>query len=75
MGEDGRLREALLADVQPDTGVGAGAVPVAPVAGEVAERLGNLLGLGFQLLQADDVRLVARMPFTFQVAMRMRLSA
>jgi hypothetical protein len=41
--------------VQRDAGVALAAVPVAPVILETEERLGNLLGSGFDFLQADDV--------------------
>jgi hypothetical protein len=62
MGEDGALRREGLADVQGHARVALAAVPVAPVALEAEERLGNLLGRGFDFLQADDVRAVALDP-------------
>jgi hypothetical protein len=41
--------------VQCDAGVAFAAVPVAPVAVETEECLGDLFGCGFDFLQADDV--------------------
>src|SRR4029077_19149039 len=57
------LGEDLAPQVEADARVAAGAVPVAPVAVELAELLGELGGRGFDLLQADDVRPVALQPF------------
>jgi hypothetical protein len=62
MAEGGLLGEAGLGEVEADPRVAAGAVPVAPIAAEVAERLGNLLGLRLDLLKADDVGPLARHP-------------
>ena len=57
-----RCRRADLgADVQRHARVGAHAMPVHVVLGQLA-RLGNLYGLCLQLLQADDIGLVARQP-------------
>ena len=56
-----RASDRLL-HVQRDAGVALAAVPVAPVALEVAERRRDLVGRGLDLLQADDVRALARDP-------------
>src|SRR3954452_9261511 len=56
------LGERLAAHVERDAGVGGGAVPVAPVAAEVADRFRNLGDGGFDLLQTDHVRLRGRYP-------------
>jgi hypothetical protein len=49
--------------VKADAGVRLLAVPVAPVAVHAEEGGGNLIRGGFDFLQADDVRAVARDPF------------
>src|SRR4029077_20050727 len=52
-----------LVHVQGDARVALLAVPVAPVALHAEESGRNLIGAGFDFLQADDVRAVARDPF------------
>ena len=60
---EGRPRLAeLLAEVEGDSRVAAGAVPVAPVAFGLEEQLGNLVGLRLDLLEADGVRPFGREP-------------
>ena len=56
------LGRERLADVQGDAGVALVAVPVAPVALHLAESGRHLIGCGLDLLQADDVRSLARDP-------------
>jgi hypothetical protein len=63
MAEGGPLRRARLADVQRDARITLAAVPVAPVAVEAEKGFGDLLGCGFDFLQADDVRALALDPF------------
>ena len=62
MGEHRLGRAAGLAHEERDARVGALPVPVGPVVGKPAERRGNLLARRLQLLQADDVRLLAADP-------------
>jgi hypothetical protein len=59
----GAVGGELAADVEADAGVALAAVPVAPVAVEIEEQVGNLLGRGLDFLQADDVRTLPRDPF------------
>lgn len=63
MGERRPLGGERLADVQGDARVAFAAVPVTPVALEIEEKRGQLLGSGFDFLQADDVRALVRDPF------------
>jgi hypothetical protein len=63
MGERRPFRGERLADVQRDARIPLAAVPVAPVAVEIEQQRGQLLGSGFDFLQADDVRALARDPF------------
>ena len=53
------FRRERLADVQADARVALAAVPVAPVALHLAEFRRNLIGGGFDFLEADDVRAIA----------------
>jgi hypothetical protein len=62
MEEGGRAREGLLPQVKADPRVPLVAVPVAPVAREVADQGGHGLRRGLDLLQAQDVRLLAADP-------------
>jgi hypothetical protein len=62
MCERGAIRDEGLADVKRDARVALAAVPVAPVALHLAQRGGHLVGGGFDFLQADNVRAVARDP-------------
>jgi hypothetical protein len=57
------IGDELAADVKADAGVTLAAVPVAPVAVEIEEQIGNLLGRRLDFLQADDVRALPRDPF------------
>jgi hypothetical protein len=59
MTEPGLVGKRIATDVQPDPRVRALAVPVAPVALHLTERGRNLRGCGLDLLEADDVRVVA----------------
>ena len=57
------ILEGFAADVQPDSGIGALAVPVAAVALELADGRRDLRLRGFNLLEADDIGLLALDPF------------
>ena len=56
--KDRRGRESVLAHVQPDARISFAAVPVAPVALELAQPHRQLVDRGFDLLQAQHVRLL-----------------
>ena len=82
MREGRGVRPALLADVEAHAGVAFSAVPVAPVAVDVAEPHRQLIDRRLDLLQAHHVGTLrsihssscpwrARMPLTFQVAIFM----
>ena len=60
--EPGLIGKRVAPDVQPDARVRAVAVPVTPVALHLAERGRNLRGRGLDLLEADDVGVVAVQP-------------
>src|SRR5205823_4978724 len=64
------LAERVAAQVQRHAGVAAVAVPVAPVAVEVADRGRDLLDLRLDLLQTDDVGLRRRDPLLELLATR-----
>ena len=53
------IGKCVLAHVQPDAGVALAAVPVAPVALELAQPDRKLIERGLQLLQAQHVGLLA----------------
>ncbi len=53
------LGERLLSHVERDAGVALPAMPVAPVAFDVAQPDGQLVDRGFDLLEAEHVRLLA----------------
>src|SRR5262245_23953008 len=57
--EDGALGERRPANVQTHAGVAFGSVPVTPVALDLAEPQRQLIHRGLDLLQAEDVRLLA----------------
>jgi len=57
---EGAIGGQRLTDQQRDAGVTLGAVPVRPVSGDVAHRLGNVVDGGLDLLKTEDVRLLAR---------------
>ncbi len=63
METDGAFGGQFPTDVQADARIALGAVPVAPVAVEVEEKLGDLVRCGLDFLQADDVRAIPRDPF------------
>src|SRR4030095_14730887 len=62
MGEGRSVRTAGLADVEGHTRVALAAMPVIPVALHLEEDGGNLIGRGFDFLEADDVRALTRHP-------------
>jgi hypothetical protein len=59
MPEPGLVGKRIAANVQPDAGIRALAVPVAPVPLHLAERGRHLRGCCLDFLEADDVRMVA----------------
>ena len=60
--EHRRQRRDVLADKQRHARIAAGPVPVAPVPLGLVQHRRQLVGLGLDLLQADDVRAVAGDP-------------
>jgi hypothetical protein len=63
MGKPRLVGKRVAADMEPDAGVGFGAVPVASVALQFTNRTGNLSRRGFELLKAHDIGLLALNPF------------
>ena len=58
----GPIAGGLATDVEADARITPGAVPVTPVAVELEQQARYLVGCGFDFLQADDIRALARDP-------------
>ena len=63
MGTGGTLGRQRSADVKADARIALRAVPVTPVAVDIEQQFGDLIGCGFDFLETDDVRTVPRDPF------------
>ena len=63
MDKRGPCESYRVADVECDARIALPAVPVTPIALEIADGEGDLIGGGFDFLQADDVRALTLNPF------------